>query len=60
MTYKNPPRYLIHVKKFNYKWGDHIDLEVYSGCLAIEPLRKSMEKLSFGEEIDSFLFKLKY
>ena len=46
MTYKSPPRYLIHIEKFKYKWGDHMDLEVYSGCLAIEPLRKSIEELN--------------
>ena len=46
MTYKSPPRYLIHIEKFKYKWGDHMDLEVYSGCLTIEPLRKSIEELN--------------
>ena len=30
-------------------------LDVYSGGLAIEPLRKSMSKLSYGEEVDSIL-----
>ena len=55
MTYKSPPRYLIHIEKFKYKWGDHMDLEVYSGCLTIEPLRKSIEKLSYGKIVDDFI-----
>ena len=39
---------------------DNMALDVYSGGLDIEPLRESMGKLSYGEEIESFLFKLKY
>ena len=58
MTYKSPSRYRIHMEKLNYKWGDNMDLEVYSGRLAIEPLRKSMNKLSYGEEIDSNLKRI--
>tara|TARA_A100001234_G_C12470594_1_gene319147 strand:- start:452 stop:601 length:150 start_codon:yes stop_codon:yes gene_type:complete len=33
---------------------DNMALDVYSGGLAIEPLRESMGKLSYEEEIDSF------
>ena len=32
-------------------------LDVYSGGLAIEPLVKSMKKLTYGKEIDSFIKK---
>jgi|TARA_B000000565_G_C23466598_1_gene254205 hypothetical protein len=28
---------------------DNLDLDVYSGGLALEPLRESMGKLSYGE-----------
>ena len=48
------------MEKLNYKWAnliledDNMDLDVYSGSLAIEPLRKSMSKLSYGEEIDGY------
>ena len=31
------------MEKLNPKWGDNIDLDVFSGGLAMEPLRKSME-----------------
>ena len=30
---------------------NNMALDVYSGGLAIEPLRKSMSKLSYGEEM---------
>ena len=40
--------------------AEKVALDVYSGGLAIETLRESMGKLSYEEEIDSFLFKLKY
>ena len=39
----DPSSYLINMEKLNPKWGDNIDLDVFSGGLAIEPLRKSME-----------------
>ena len=48
------------MEKLYPNWCDHIDLDVFSGGLAIESLRESMEKLSYGDKIDSFLFKLKY
>ena len=56
MTYKSPPRYLIHIKKFKYKWGDHTDLEVYAGCLTIEPLRKSIEELVNEYMVQNLIF----
>ena len=56
----DPSSYFIIIEKLYSNWGDHIDLDVFSGGLAIEPLRESMEKLSFGDKIDSFLFQLKY
>ena len=37
---------------------DNMALNVYSGGLAIEPLRESMEKLSYGEELKGFLCRL--
>ena len=56
----DPSSYFIIMEKLYPNWGDHIDLDVFSGGLAIEPLRESMEKLSYEDKIDSFLFKLKY
>ena len=46
MTLLSPCRYLVNIESLNYKWGEHVDLEVYSGCLEIEPLRKSIEELN--------------
>ena len=49
------------MEKLNYKWAylvlenDNMDLDVYSVRLAIEPLRKSMSKLSYGEEVDGLI-----
>ena len=37
---------------------DNMALDVNSGGLAIEPLRESMEKLSYGERIQILLSKL--
>ena len=41
------------MEKVNSKSGDNMALDVYSGGLAIEPLRESMGKLSYGEKIFS-------
>ena len=42
----------------------HVDgnmaLDVYSGGLAIEPLRESIERLSYGEELCEIIEKRKY
>tara|TARA_Y100000588_G_scaffold5161_1_gene6271 strand:+ start:80 stop:223 length:144 start_codon:yes stop_codon:yes gene_type:complete len=35
---------------------DNMALDVYSGGLAIEPLRESMGKLSYGKEVDNLIF----
>ena len=35
---------------------DNMALDVYSGGLVIEPLRKSMNKLSYGKEVDNLIF----
>ena len=35
-----------------------IALDVYSGGLAIEPLRKSMKKLSYGDVVDNCINSL--
>ena len=40
------------MEKLYPNWDDHIDLDVFSGGLAIEPLRISMGKLSYGEEVE--------
>ena len=42
-----------HISQLMGHEDGNMALDVYSGGLAIEPLRKSMEKLSYGEEIDS-------
>ena len=48
------------MEKLNYKWAnlvledDNMAFDVYSGGLAIEPLRESIGKLCYEEEIDSF------
>ena len=49
-----------HVSQLMGHEDDNMALDVYSGGLAIEPLSESMGKLSYGEEIDIFLFKIKY
>ena len=36
---------------------DNMILDVYSGGLVIKPFRKSMRKLSCGEEIDNHLIR---
>ena len=56
MTYKSPPKYLIHIKKFNYKWGDHMDLEDFSGCIMIELLSKSIEELNNEYMVHNLIF----
>ena len=49
-----------HISQLMGHEDDNMTLDVYSGGLAIEPLRESMGKVSYREEIDRFLFKLKY
>ena len=38
------------MEKVNPKWGDNMTLDVYLGGRAIEPLRESLGKLSYGEK----------
>ena len=37
---------------------DNMALDVFSGGLAIEPLRESMSRLSYGEEIEAIIKKM--
>ena len=37
---------------------DNMALDVYSGGLAVEPLRESMGKLSYGEAVEKFLLNI--
>ena len=46
-----------HINQLKGHEDDDMALDVYSGGLAIEHLRKSMGKLSYGEEIDNHLNK---
>ena len=39
---------------------ENINLDVFSGRLAIKPLRESIVKLSYGEEIDSINERIMY
>ena len=41
-----------HISQLMGHEDDNMALDVYSGGLAIEPLRKSMEKLSYGDGVD--------
>ena len=58
MTQLSPFRYLVNMEKLYYKLAnlvlknENMALDVYSGGLAIEPLRESMGKLSYGDGVD--------
>ena len=43
-----------HISQLMGHEDDNMALIVYSGGLAIEPLRESFGKLSYGDKIDSF------
>ena len=43
-----------HISQLMGHEDDNMALDVYSGGLAVEPLRESMGKLSYGDKIDSF------
>ena len=45
-----------HISQLMGHEDDNMALDVYSGGLAIEPLRESMGKLSYGEEVDNLIF----
>ena len=47
-----------HISQLMGHEDDNMALDVYSGGLEIEPLRESMGKLSYGEEIDSNLKRI--
>ena len=44
-----------HISQLMGHEDGNMALDVYSGGLAIEPLRVSINKLSFGEEIDKYI-----
>lgn len=46
-----------HISQLMGHEDGNMVLDVYSGGLTIEPLSKSMRKLSYGEEIDNHLNK---
>ena len=45
-----------HITQLMGHEDGNMALDVYSGGLAIEPLRKSMNKLSYGKEVDNLIF----
>ena len=47
-----------HISQLMGHEDDNMGLNVYSGGLAIEPLRKSMGKLSYGEAVETFLLNI--
>ena len=52
-----------NTQRFDRKPRIHEDgkaLDVYSGGLAIEPLRELIGKLSYGEEISEYVKTIKY
>ena len=49
-----------HISQLMGNEDGNIALDVYSGGLAIEPLRESIEKLSYGEELYEIIEKRKY
>ena len=44
-----------HISQLMEYEDGHMTLDVYSGGLAIEPLRESITKLTYGSEIDSLV-----
>ena len=46
-----------HISQLMGHEDDNMALDVYSGGLAIEPLKESISNLSYGEEIDNHLNK---
>ena len=44
-----------HISKLMGNQDSNMALDVYSSGLAIEPLIESINKLSYGEEVDSFI-----
>ena len=46
-----------HISQLMGHEDDNMALDVYSGGLAIEPLRESMEKLSYVKQIEKLLIE---
>ena len=44
-----------HLNKLLGHKNNNMSLDVYSAGLAIEPLVESINKLTYGEELDSFI-----
>ena len=44
-----------HISQIMGHEDSNMALDIYSAGLAIEPLVKSMKKLKYGEEVDSFI-----
>ena len=44
-----------HISQLMGHEDSNMALDIYSAGLAIEPLVKSMKKLTYGKEIDSFI-----
>ena len=44
-----------HINKLMGHKHNNMSLDVYSAGLAIEPLVESINKLTYGDEIDSFI-----
>ena len=49
-----------HISKLLGHKHNNISLDVYSAGLSIEPLVESIKKLTYGEELDSFIENKKY
>ena len=49
-----------HISQLMGHEDDNMALDVYSGGLAIEPLRESMGKLSYGEKVSKFIIKFSW
>jgi len=45
----------IHISQLMGHEDSNMALDIFSAGLAIEPLVKSMKKLKYGEEVDSFI-----
>ena len=44
-----------HISQLMGHEDSNLALDVYSAGLAIEPLRESINKLTYGDEVDSFI-----
>ena len=44
-----------HISQLMGNEDGNMALDVYSGGVAIEPLRDSINKLTYGDEVDQFL-----